>query len=353
MPTDRAAKRKRNKPRTKQHVAKLRQMKIAMGAVAIHSGSITNTAVNFGLSRKQRSNVCYWRDKHNDPTLHSGSHGGYRGRRWPNEEYIRLQHALFQAIKRDVQLNLSELRVALQKTGINPIPSISWIQRMLKSWGYSYKIPIPFQYRKYSLENIEYYVSFVEMMRQVHWDRVMFYDEARFISRELQRNRVISLRGERVHTIQMGNIREAYSMLAATTLNTDEPHPLLFTLAQGNQNARTYFTFLEELIELGHLRRGMVLVMDNHRMHSALGIRNELHNLLELHGIELRFIPLYSPERNAIEFCFGSIKQYMRRWRGHSDFQTEIIKAVASLEYSAVLGFYARVMEGRDLDEWK
>lgn len=53
----------------------------------------------------------------------------------------------------------------------------------------------------------------------------------------------------------------------------------------------------------------LVLILDNASIHKSARLRE----LCEQHGVELRFLPLYSPDYNLIEATFNDIKAWIRR----------------------------------------
>lgn len=57
------------------------------------------------------------------------------------------------------------------------------------------------------------------------------------------------------------------------------------------------------------LRRGDVLVMDNLSSHKVKGVRQSLEEA----GIDLLYLPPYSPDMSPIENCFSPFKAFLRR----------------------------------------
>lgn len=58
-----------------------------------------------------------------------------------------------------------------------------------------------------------------------------------------------------------------------------------------------------------HLRRGDVVVMDNAQAHHAPQVRV----ILQRHGIELEYLPPYSPDLNPIEPGWALVKKHIKR----------------------------------------
>lgn len=70
----------------------------------------------------------------------------------------------------------------------------------------------------------------------------------------------------------------------------------------------TFLEFVREKL-LPMLRADDIVVMDNLRIHKNA----EARALIEAAGAMVLFQPPYSPEFNAIEFCWGWVKQDLRR----------------------------------------
>ena len=56
---------------------------------------------------------------------------------------------------------------------------------------------------------------------------------------------------------------------------------------------------------------GSIVIMDNLSAHHAAEVRE----ILEEHGIEVRYLPPYSPDLNPIEELWSKMKTILRKWR--------------------------------------
>ena len=100
---------------------------------------------------------------------------------------------------------------------------------------------------------------------------------------------------------------------------------VLINILEGPSNGfeMTHF-FKESLQAVDHvgnpvLTNGDVIVMDNNcSFHQRVFIENQLRLMLRNHGVELIFKSPYSPELNSCQFCFRSMKAYLRQ---HEQFQ--------------------------------
>eukprot|EP00808_Paulinella_micropora_P028593 g27719.t1 len=68
--------------------------------------------------------------------------------------------------------------------------------------------------------------------------------------------------------------------------------------------------------EAGMFVRGDKLIVDNARVHTARDVVEPLKVLLAGVGVELVFLPAYSPEFKPCELAFGMMKSFMRKQRG-------------------------------------
>lgn len=75
----------------------------------------------------------------------------------------------------------------------------------------------------------------------------------------------------------------------------------------GATNAVIFRTYIREVL-LPTMKAGDVLVMDNLSAHKNA----ETLDLLEAAGVEVRFLPPYSPELNPIEMMWSKVKNLLR-----------------------------------------
>ena len=66
------------------------------------------------------------------------------------------------------------------------------------------------------------------------------------------------------------------------------------------------------LLTAGALVRGDILVLDNAKVHFAESIKAVAEALLYATGVEMMFLPAYSPELNPCELIFGLVKAELR-----------------------------------------
>lgn len=95
---------------------------------------------------------------------------------------------------------------------------------------------------------------------------------------------------------------------ALAALVRDGPQPsLTWTAARGPFVAEQILAFLRKLPRPPQQR--LVVVWDNGSVHTSRIIKNARANL-HAEGIDLYYLPPYSPELNAIERVFGVVKHH-------------------------------------------
>ena len=87
------------------------------------------------------------------------------------------------------------------------------------------------------------------------------------------------------------------------------------------------------------------MVCDNAKVHNAWGIQEILVRMVEDWGIELKFLPTYSPEFNPCELVFAMVKKNLRQTLGSSEFLEEIFFAFAKVSRDVLERFYTHCLE--------
>lgn len=101
--------------------------------------------------------------------------------------------------------------------------------------------------------------------------------------------------------------RRHTSMIAAIASKPIRGERAFHTLADGSVTSDTFAAFL---VSLG-LPAGTSVVLDNASIHKSHAVRNAARRC----GIELLFVPPYSPELNPIEYAFSIVKRRFYRCR--------------------------------------
>lgn len=100
-------------------------------------------------------------------------------------------------VKTDPLVHLSDVTQYLQYVFERPVHD--WTtSRLLKKLGWSWKVPVRFQLRKYTTRNLERYLHYMTAIQQVNPARLRFLDEAHFVSKQLTNRKVLGLVKDRV-----------------------------------------------------------------------------------------------------------------------------------------------------------
>lgn len=146
---------------------------------------------------------------------------------------------------------------------------------------------------------------------------------------------------ERVYLGNHGAITsESYSLTILTTLDPSAPSPVVCDMRSETNTARDFFSFVVFLLDNNHLVHGDFLIVDNCSIHFAEEYREDLLAILDEAGVQLRFLPAYSPELNPCELVFSGVKNHLRHWRGGGRFWAEIFIALANVTYVNMIAWY-------------
>ena len=113
-----------------------------------------------------------------------------------------------------------------------------------------------------------------------------------------------SPKGERLRLSVPRNRGKNTTLLASITLEGMGPS----LAVNGSTTAEVFEAYLEQVL-LPELQEGQVLVMDSLPAHKP----NRVRGMIEERGLELLYLPSYSPDYNPIEEAFSKIKEILRR----------------------------------------
>jgi transposase len=140
--------------------------------------------------------------------------------------------------------------------------------------------------------------------------------------------------GERVVEATPGISGEHYTIVATLGVKGVQA-PLLF---QGAMTTLTFETYIEEVL-VPTLRRGDILLMDNLSAHKGSSVQATL----AARGVQVIFLPPYSPDLNPIEKCWAKVKEALRaaKARTWEDLVAALREALLSVSRSDVLAWFA------------
>jgi len=308
-------------------------------------------ATNFGVAHVHRHMgvgkhfARYWREKLNNPMFHARPHGGDRNRA-AGINAGRRAHAIAFAVglARIYPLfSLDMYRYAMNVCGGYDVNTM-WISRALRKQGYTRKLVHYRPARKYTLENIQYYVIYTTVVRSWIWTRLRYYDESRFERSDLRVRRGRALRGRTLNVVQRGHLGPTESWSVTACIRLAEPPVAIADMRSGTNDAVSFLSTITDLIETGFLDPDSILIMDNARFHDAAAIAPLLSALLDMFRIRLVFLPSYSPELNPIETLFGQVKNDVRAREMDQPFRASIIDAFARVTLPDVLSHFVNAL---------
>jgi transposase len=140
--------------------------------------------------------------------------------------------------------------------------------------------------------------------------------------------------GERVVEATPGTSGSHYTVVATLGVNGVQA-PLVF---EGAMTTLIFETYVEEVLT-PRLQSGEILLLDNLSAHKG----GPAQATLEAAGVQVIFLPPYSPDLNPIEKCWAKVKQALRAakartWEALVD---ALARALRSVSPSDVLAWFA------------
>jgi transposase len=223
----------------------------------------------------------------------------------------RAQEALRALSAESPEKMLDELQADLEESeGVRV--SVSLVCQYLKRMGITRKRVSSRALVRQTERQIGLRAEFVEWQRAATTKgrRIFFQDESG-VNSGIGANRRYGYarRGEPAVVHQPGKSSSKRHNVLATVGRGDGSQDFLgFRVVHGKVNREVFLEHLRDDV-LPHLRAGDALVLDNYSIHKGKQVRD----LVESKGVELRFLPPYSPEFNPIECVFGNMKGWLRR----------------------------------------
>ena len=167
---------------------------------------------------------------------------------------------------------------------------------------------------------------------------LVFIDESSFDKRTYARPYGRARRGERTKTKKVFVRGPRWSLLPVMSVNG----VLDYKIYPGSIDATAFLDFVHTiLIPSLAAVEAPVVVLDNCRIHHIPAVREAL----EAEGIDMLFLPPYSPELNPIELLFSKTKSAFRRLsredRERFDMPVQIGLAIESVTAQDCGGWYS------------
>lgn len=200
-----------------------------------------------------------------------------------------------------------------------------------------------------------YYAKFFVWIQSVPMEKLKFMDEVHFLSKgneinkstnvvDLARRRGISPIGQPVFVIRSTDPREAINVTCA--ISSNPVNPLFFIPRKHSNTQWDFLEFILAAVVEKFLVRGDYLVLDNATVHSGASTLPIVHAVLESLGIQMVYLPSYSPELNPIELFFGIIKREMREtYDPDVSLFVNAMKAISVAKHKDMSKLYRKCLE--------
>jgi transposase len=184
------------------------------------------------------------------------------------------------------------------------------------------------------------YGKFVLWFReQTNWNKIKFMDESHFSLKDISKRPCASPVGSKPYAVA-SSIDRRYSVSAIT--NPEEPNnPVFIEIRKDSNDQWDFVNFICSCVEKKVLTSGDTLVLDNARIHEAKDSFPVLKKGLKILGIDVVFLPTYSPELNPCELVFNYVKGFLRKKQRGESFIEEIEKAFQEVSIDFIQKSYA------------
>jgi transposase len=127
--------------------------------------------------------------------------------------------------------------------------------------------------------------------------------------------------GTRLLSEKSGNRKDKrISVIAVRNSSHNLLHSFYF---KGSTNKEVFKTYLTEIL-LPNLPKYSYLIMDNAAFHKG----EEIEEIIRLAGINLIYLPTYSPDLNPIEKKWAQVKSYYRKLTYYFEDKVQLIEMV-------------------------
>jgi hypothetical protein len=294
---------------------------------------------------KAKSTMMYWKIRSVTPINHYYLHGRNPKRRCiPSEQ----EQAVADFVRRELQRNPRHTcrsigRIILQTFHFNL--SVASVHRFLVRNGMSYKNTAIVQALKYTDENIQHYIAYINWIPFIDRRRVFFTDECHFAPRNLQFNKGWSPVGVRQIVLNHHHLgHRGISMSAIISVDEDR-RPLYWTTRRGSNSQEDFLLFIIGSIEAGYLPPNSVMVLDNAPVHTGAFAQQALEFITQTQNITFVWLPKYSPELNPIEKVFSVMKRIIRATDLEMEVENAIEFAAERIDHELVNNEYTHCIE--------
>eukprot|EP00808_Paulinella_micropora_P025074 g17866.t1 len=177
-----------------------------------------------------------------------------------------------------------------------------------KELGLTIKKPSVTNPRKYTIQNIQRMYEYLDYIPTVPQRHRKFVDEAAYSERDLSAKKGCKSRPASI---------------------THPKGGALLSIRQGTNKATHFADAILGAVHAMHLLAGDRLILDNAGIHRAKKVIPALRVILSAVGVELVYLPKYSPEYNPAEFAFNWTKSNLKQNVTGESFLARIANAFA------------------------
>jgi len=285
-----------------------------------------------------------------DITYHSKTHGGIRRFIFSPEELPTVRSFLWKSILLLGDYTSLSLLSDIASYTFSRGVSTEVLSRLMTSFRWSWRIPSRVQIMKYTPTNLQRYYQFVLWIQEQDWRTIKFADESHVVSKDLRSKKVLGMINQRTW---VSNNTLQYKALSVTLLTKfgDPVEPVVISMREQSNTQWDFLQFVVNCVADGHLVRGDTLVVDNACVHTGADMFDSVLSLLHGNGIQLKFLPAYSPELNPCEFCFNLMKRALRGMHGNLPLWMEIVRAVARITPENIRKEYYHALAWKNIEK--
>lgn len=227
----------------------------------------------------------------------------------------------------------------------NNVPSTTIGDIINKDLNFTFKKLSPCPEESLTIQNRARTLNYIMFMSEQNPSKVHFFDEASVIKTTPNRTYGHSKKGQPAVEVKRSASNCNYTInLLHSRFGVDH-----FNILEGPSNGMEMLNFFDECMNLVDpvnenpvLSNGDIVVMDNCGFHHGAFAENELRTMLGNNGVDLVFQPPYSPDFNTCEFCFRSMKLYLRK---HEQFainftEVAIMEALQTITPAMSVNFF-------------
>lgn len=248
------------------------------------------------------------------------------------KDYVIEKNLISNFLLVDNSLNINNLKYLLLQEGINC--SKSKISKILKCMNYSRKRLVKVPIERNSLNVLNLREQYCRDIINISDNSLIFLDESGF---DLHTNKNYGYSPKNIPAFITipANKHKNISLMCALSISGI----VAYELIEGAYNTVKFISFLtNKLIPIISNNR-RIIVMDNCAFHKSTSIVS----LLNSSGIQVKFLPPYSPQLNPIEEVFSSIKSRYKniipRAINESQLKENIVSIITNLNLN-FLNFY-------------